>query len=474
MKQILLKTLLFIYLLPVSNCQTDWTYSSLSQKKRSMGAVAIGSKVWFAGGEYYVKNGNGAERHVIDTVEIFDTKDQSKSFAKLSVARSGLNVATAGGKIFFAGGIEGILPSGFFKVSDIVDIYDTSTGIWSVEKLSVARYEMVSTVVGDKVIFAGGRLMNYHVSDVVDIYDVSTGLWSQQQLPMPTFGMGVAVAENKVYFAGGFDVYPKDNPDYFVRKRIDIYDVETDAWSIDSLSQARCYVGGAVVRDRILLAGGSLGLEQSNRVDIFNLKTKKWSMDSLSVGRSFLNNNVATVCDKVHFVGGDCYNVSAFLVGFVCNYNQIDIYDYQTNQWSQDTLPNGGLADHIVLAVEDNLLVAGGITLKGWFPTLHDEIIIRPCNLTPTNETMTTINEKVDVYPNPAGDQFFIRVGDEENLNLATLIVKDSKGNTVMYKQGYHILENHDISNWNSSIYFVYVNVSGYGPPVKLVVLKQH
>jgi len=136
--------------------------------------------------------------------------------------------------------------------------------------------------------------------------------------------MGVAVAENKVYFAGGFDVYPKDNPDYFVRKRIDIYDVETDAWSIDSLSQARCYVGGAVVRDRILFAGGSLGLEQSNRVDIFNLKTKKWSMDSLSVGRSFLNNNVATVCDKVHFVGGDCYNVSAFLVGFVCNYNQID------------------------------------------------------------------------------------------------------------------------------------------------------
>ncbi|MBK8348882.1 MAG: hypothetical protein IPL08_15200 [Saprospiraceae bacterium] len=85
-------------------------------------------------------------------------------------------------------------------------------------------------------------------------------------------------------------------------------------------------------------------------------------MDSLSAGRSFLNNNVATVCDKVYFVGGDCFNVSSFLVGFICNYNQIDIYDYQTNQWFQDTLPNGGLADNIVLAVEDNLLVAGGIT----------------------------------------------------------------------------------------------------------------
>jgi len=187
MKLMFLTAALFICMLHESYCQTDWTYSSLSHQKRSMGAVAIGSKVWFAGGEYDVKTAQGLRPHVIDTIEIFDTKDQSKSFAKLSVARSGLCSATAGGKIFFAGGIESVLPSGLFKVSDIVDIYDTLTGIWTVEKLSVARYEMVSAVVGDKVIFAGGRLMNYHVSDVVDIYDVSTGLWSQQQLPMPTW-----------------------------------------------------------------------------------------------------------------------------------------------------------------------------------------------------------------------------------------------------------------------------------------------
>lgn len=56
MRLIFLTAALFIYLLPVSNCQTDWTYSSLSQKKRSMGAVAIGSKVWFAGGEYILWN----------------------------------------------------------------------------------------------------------------------------------------------------------------------------------------------------------------------------------------------------------------------------------------------------------------------------------------------------------------------------------------------------------------------------------
>jgi len=473
MKLILLNTLLFIYLLPICNCQIDWTYSSLSQKKRSMGAVAIGSTVWFAGGEYYVKKDNGQERHFIDTIEIFDTKVQSKNYAKLSVARSGLSAATAGGKIFFAGGIERVLPSGFFKVSDIVDIYDTSTGIWTVEKLSVARNEMVSAVVGDKVIFAGGRLMNYNVSDVVDIYDVTTGLWSQQKLSKPTYGMGVAVAENRVYFAGGFDAFPNDNPDYPVRKRIDIYDVETDAWSIDSLSQARCYVGGAVIRDRILFAGGSLGLNQSNRVDIFDLKTKKWSMDTLSVGRSFLNNNVATVCDKVYFVGGDCYNVSAFPVGFFCNYNQMDIYDYQTNQWSHDTLPNGGLTDHIVLPVEDKLLVAGGITGKFWHPNLlHDEIMMSSCKTTSTNN-LKIINSKINIYPNPAGDQFSIRVRDEDNLNFATLIVKDSKGNTVMYKQGYQILENHNISHWNSGIYFVYIQVSGYVKPLKLVVLKE-
>ncbi len=473
MKRIILITTLFISVLAGGYGQNDWVYSSLSHQKRNMGAVAMGSKVWFAGGEYNINKGHGIERHFIDTIEIVDTKDYSKRFAKLSEARSCLSAVKAGSKILFAGGLTENVFSGFIGVSNVVDIYDTLTEVWTVEKLSVPRYGMASAVVGDKVIFAGGRLMNYQASEVVDIYDVSTGLWSRQQLPMPTFGMGVAVAENKVYFAGGFDAFPQENPDYFVRKQIDIYDVEQDSWSMDSLSEARCFVGGAVVKDRILFAGGSRGLEQSNRVDIFDLNSKKWSMDTLSVPRSFLNNNVATACDKVYFAGGNCYNVSAFLVGFVCSYNQIDIYDDQTGQWAQDTLPNGGLADHIVLAVENNVLVAGGITNKLWFSPLHDEIAIRKCHLSTAKEPLPENPGRIDIYPNPAGDHFAVRIKNEENLNGVTMIVKDSKGITVMQKQGYEILETRDISNWSSGMYFIFVHISGYCLPVKLVVLKQ-
>ncbi|MBK8348881.1 MAG: hypothetical protein IPL08_15195 [Saprospiraceae bacterium] len=43
-----------------------------------MGAVAIGSKVWFAGGEYDIKVGHSTWKHFLDTIEIVDTKDQSK------------------------------------------------------------------------------------------------------------------------------------------------------------------------------------------------------------------------------------------------------------------------------------------------------------------------------------------------------------------------------------------------------------
>ena len=69
--------------------------------------------------------------------------------AHLSQPRDELAAVTAGGKVFFAGGnlVDG-------TSSDVIDIYDLTTGLWSVAHLSVAREHLSATSVGDKVSLA--------------------------------------------------------------------------------------------------------------------------------------------------------------------------------------------------------------------------------------------------------------------------------------------------------------------------------
>ena len=85
------------------------------------------------------------------------------STTTLSLARSGLGATSAGGKVFFAGGIAADQPS------SVVDIYDTASNIWKTASLSQARYALGAAAWGNKVLFGGGWA-DSGVSNVVDIY----------------------------------------------------------------------------------------------------------------------------------------------------------------------------------------------------------------------------------------------------------------------------------------------------------------
>nr|MBP9708828.1 hypothetical protein [Oligoflexales bacterium] len=96
--------------------------------------------------------------------------------ARLSSAKRNMGSATAGGKIFFAGGYSA---SG---LSDVVEIFDTATKLWSTASLSVARLRVATTVVGNQVLFAGGWEDTSGPSNAVDIFDVATGQLSSSAL----------------------------------------------------------------------------------------------------------------------------------------------------------------------------------------------------------------------------------------------------------------------------------------------------
>ena len=79
-----------------------------------------------------------------------------------------------GGRSLIPTETAGVPIGSFFPnaLSNAVDIYDASTGLWSTAALSQARYDLVAATVGTKAIFAGGTnsdAANDNTSNVVDI-----------------------------------------------------------------------------------------------------------------------------------------------------------------------------------------------------------------------------------------------------------------------------------------------------------------
>jgi hypothetical protein len=107
---------------------------------------------------------------------------QVVSVGALSKARWYMAVASAGGKILFAGGYSTAEPNG----SSRVDIYDIASNTWSTTELSQPRYDITAIAAGNKIFFAGGDYgthlpggtQNSVSKSVVDVYDASTSTWS--------------------------------------------------------------------------------------------------------------------------------------------------------------------------------------------------------------------------------------------------------------------------------------------------------
>ncbi|HET9825375.1 MAG TPA: PKD domain-containing protein [Chitinophagaceae bacterium] len=307
-------------------------------------AAAAGTKVVFAGGQKYGASccyscdewylGSSA-------VDIYDVASHAWSVAQLSRSRVDISVATAGSKIFFAGGHDWDLQPGGLDVSyDNVDIYDASSGTWELAHLSKARQNMAVAAIGNKVFFAGGWFYTgnpppyWQASKVVDIYDLATKSWSVSALSVSTGSGYVAVLSDKVYFMGG----PSSS--------VDIYDNTTNTWStadFQTVIAALSPPPGMGAIDRFNVVGDNIifwsGLYQ---VGIRNLTAGTTSTACLSqpAGAVLVNNSVV-------FFNGN---------------SEFDIYNPATGVWSAG-VPNPGIPSNLYrpgFTVLNNTIYFGG------------------------------------------------------------------------------------------------------------------
>ena len=165
----------------------------------------------------------------------------------------------------------------------------------------------------------------------------------------------------KFFFAGGadFDEWNYDN--YTPVSVVDIYDMNTNTWSITNLSEARAYSKAVVCENKIFFAGGlKANNTPSDKVDIYDMQTNSWSSTQLPGGAREVGAAVA-IQNKVYFCGGYAAyeNPTGFGNVFTTPTPIIDIYDNTTGQWSADTmqLNKGSFA---AIGVNNKIYLAGG------------------------------------------------------------------------------------------------------------------
>ncbi len=307
-----------------------WSTDVLSQARDALAATSLGNKAIFAGGRAY-----GFDPLALDVksavVDIYNTSSDTWSTATLSQARSWLAATTVDNKAIFAGGEWLSDPRDWpdpWKMifSDVVDIYDASTNTWSTATLSQPRAGIAATTVGSKALFAGGSytdesFQKVYPSDIVDIYDATNGMWSTTALPVACGSMAATNVGNKAIFAGGIA-----EDDYYVygavTDLVQIYDVDTDTWSVSALSEERISLPATTLGNKAIFAGGRRphlsSPKYSDVVDIYDVESDTWTTTTLSQAR--YNLAATTAGDMAFFAGGQGG------AGALETYSNVDIY----------------------------------------------------------------------------------------------------------------------------------------------------
>jgi len=267
-----------------------WSTAELSMARSQMTTAVAGNKAFFAGWEY---------SEFTNRVDIYDASTNTWSTASLSEARNGLSAIAAGNKVFFAGGYRKFdsIDDGPYDFSTRVDIYDIATNTWSTAELKEARSGMAVAAAGNKVFFAGGHYINDPMtgqggmSKLVDVYDLSSNTWTTTTLSEPRNNIAAATAGSKILFAGGYG-------SSYSSSAVDIYDVSTNSWSTARLSQQRAVSSTATLGNKVLFFTG--GDDDYRRMDIYDASANSWSAAELNKSLR----SIAIAAGNQVFIGG--------------------------------------------------------------------------------------------------------------------------------------------------------------------------
>ena len=225
---------------------------------------SAGGKLYFTGG---IRLGAG---FLTPQTFVYDpATDGWTQKERMAVARGASGVAVLGGKIYVAGG-EGAQLSG-----TAFEAFDLGTERWAVlPALPESRTHLTAQAVDGKLYAIGGRLPNGQVRGDVFEYDPAAGSWAgRTPMPTPRAGIASGVIADKIIVFGGEG--PSGRPER-TYEEVEEYDPATDSWrSLTPMPNPRHGFYGATIGDAIYLPAGGLvaGLNVSQVHDVFLLRS---------------------------------------------------------------------------------------------------------------------------------------------------------------------------------------------------------
>lgn len=223
---------------------------------------------------------------------------------------------------------------------------------WTIDSLSLARVNLSASAAEDKLIFAGGfSFTPIGPTKRVDILDLNTGEWKIDSLPVEIDDVSSTSVDSLVFFAGTRGLSSSNV--------LNIYNAKSDQWTTREIPNAIYDKSLASANQKVII-----GVAAGDIVDVYDIESDTWATLSLTEGKSDIS--IVSSKNKLFFAGGYHWEN-----GMAVPNKIIEIYDISTGTWRIDSLHEARY-DLSVVSHKDKVYFAGGNKKDGTSSNIID------------------------------------------------------------------------------------------------------
>ena len=172
-----------------------WSTTKLSQARACLSGTTAGNKIYFAGGNT-MHTGYTASCAPSSRIDIYDNSTNSWTVASMNKPVSNMAAIGVAGKIYWAGGQ--VANCNTSSLSNEVEIFNSVLQTSSYSCLFQPNARFKAVVKNDNIIFFTGE---GSIKDKFDIYNTTTGTWSIGALPQSVGEADIYSYNNVIYIA---------------------------------------------------------------------------------------------------------------------------------------------------------------------------------------------------------------------------------------------------------------------------------